>query len=90
MRLCASCPQWRSTRSFVVDIGAVGGHRRQARRGGFDTKREALEELGHLQEPVRTSTFVEPSGQLVVDLHGWLDGLPATGMEQSTVGACIS
>ncbi len=87
-RSCTSCPQSRSTWSFVVDIGAVGGRRRQVRRGGFDTKREAVDEMGRLQESVRTSTYVEPSGQLVAGyLQGWLNGLPATGLEQSTVAA---
>ncbi len=44
--------------------------------------------MGHLQEAVRTSRYVEPSRQLLGDyLHEWLDGLPATGLEQSTVGA---
>ena len=44
--------------------------------------------MGRLQESVRTSTYVEPSGQLVAGyLQGWLLGLPATGLEQSTVGA---
>jgi hypothetical protein len=71
-----------------VDIGPAGGPRRQVTRGGFDTKREALEELGRLQESVRTSTYVEPPKRLLADyLQGWLNGLPATGLEQSTVGA---
>lgn len=87
-RGCLRCRGSRVTWSFVVDIGPKGGPRRQLSRGGFATKREAIEEMGRLQESIRTRTYVEPSRQTLAGyLSEWLKTLPATGLEQSTIGA---
>jgi hypothetical protein len=46
-----------------------------------------MEAMGRLQESVRTRTYVEPSKQTLASyLSEWLDTLPATGLERSTIG----
>lgn len=71
---------------FIVDLGpGAGGKRRQARRRGFPTKREAQEELDRLRVSVRDNAYVAPKrqtlGAFLVD-----DWLPAvrTRLEDST------
>ncbi len=62
---------------FVVDVGVgPNGRRRQAKRRGFKTKREAQESLDRLRVGHHDSTYVAPSHQT---LRGFLvdDWLPA-------------
>ena len=74
---------------FVVD-GGVGpdGERRQVRRKGFSTKKEAQEALDAIRGKARTNSYVAPAKLTVKEyLTGWLDGLPTLALPRSTVTA---
>ena len=43
---------------FVVDVPGPGGNRKQVRRRGFATKKEAQEELTRLRGDLQRGTFV--------------------------------
>jgi integrase len=75
----------RGTWYFVVDLPTAEG-RRQVKRRGFATKRDATAALDELRGNVREGTFVEPS-KLSLDayLWSWLDGLAAKGRRASTI-----
>ena len=75
------------TWGFVVDLGAgPDGDRRQARRRGFATKREALEALDRLRISARDQTYIEPHRiSLAAYLDGWCAALPTSGRSPSTV-----
>ena len=71
---------------FVVDVPGPGGNRKQVRRRGFGTKKEAQEELTRLRGDVQRGTFVTRTKMTLGEyLHTWLDGLPAAGRRPSTV-----
>jgi integrase len=72
---------------FVVDADpGPDGERRQVRRKGFRTKREAQEALDKVRGQARTASYVPPAKMTVkAYLTGWLAGLPATGLRPSTV-----
>lgn len=72
---------------FVVDLGpGPDGGRRQARRRGFATKREAQEAMDRLRTSAREGTFVEPTKLSVTAyLDAWLEGLPTAGRRPATV-----
>jgi integrase len=75
------------TWSFVTNVvpGPVGA-RRQARKRGFATKKEAQEALDELRTGVRKGTYVPASHQsLSAYLDGWLEGLPTSGLRPSTI-----
>jgi integrase len=60
---------------FIVDIGTgTDGRRRQAKRRGFSTKREAQEALDDLRKSLRTATYVPPKRQTVKEFleDDWL------------------
>lgn len=63
---------------FVCDVGVgLDGRRKQARRGGFPTKRAAQEALNKLRREVDTRSFVPPAQQTFREyLDRWLEGLP--------------
>ena len=70
---------------FVVDIGpgpdrnGIWRARRQAKRRGFPTKREAQEALDDLRVDVRRGTHVSLSSETFeMWLDGWLDGKSLT------------
>ena len=70
---------------FVVDLPS-GEKRRQVRRRGFRTKRDALEALDELRGSVKAGTFVEPSKTTLGEyLSLWLDGLTVTGKRATTI-----
>ena len=63
---------------FTVDVGPdpETGNRRQARRKGFRTKKEAQEALDKLRRSVTTQTFVAPAKLTFGEyLDEWLGGL---------------
>jgi integrase len=71
---------------FIVDIGTGSdGHRRQAKRRGFATKKAAQTEMDRLRHTVATQTYVAPKrqtlGEYLTD-----DWLPAAkvNLEEST------
>ncbi|MEK7424558.1 MAG: site-specific integrase [Actinomycetota bacterium] len=71
--------------SFVVDLSPAGSpQRRQVRRRGFKTKRDAIEKLQELQHDMRMGAFVEPSKQTLGSfLTEWLETIRST-VRQST------
>jgi integrase len=75
------------TWAFVCDLGpGPNGKRRQARRRGFKTKREAQEALDRLRVSARDGTFVEPSKiTLAAWLERWCDGLATLGRAPGTI-----
>ena len=50
---------------FVVDITQPGGERRQTRRRGYATRREAQRELTRVLTSVDNRAYVEPKRQTV-------------------------
>lgn len=71
---------------FIVDIAPIGGARKQVRRRGFRTKREAQAELTRALHSLGEGTFVEPSRLTVQEwLETWLAGLRVVGLEDSTI-----
>ncbi len=71
---------------FVVDVPGPSGSRKQVRRRGFATKKEAQEELTRLRGDVQRGTFVTRTKMTLGEyLRTWLDGLPAAGRRPSTV-----
>ena len=72
---------------FIVDIGRdENGRRKQAKRRGFATKKEAQEELDKVRRSVSTSSYVAPARMSLREyLDAWLAGLPAHGLRPSTV-----
>ncbi|MDQ3640424.1 MAG: site-specific integrase [Actinomycetota bacterium] len=86
------------TWGFVVDLGAgPEGKRRQARRRGFATKREAQEAFDRLKVAARDGVVVEPS-KLTVATYllgtpepnpspGWIDSLVVSGRAPATVAS---
>jgi integrase len=73
---------------FVVDGGRdpETGRRRQAKRRGFATKRDAQEELDKIRGKRRTASYVPPARTTLAEYAAkWLAGLPAQGRRPSTV-----
>jgi integrase len=74
------------TWSLVVDTAPTGTVRRQIRRRGFRTKREAQAELNRLLHSLDEGAFVKPDRITVAEyLQAWLDGLEVAGHRPSTV-----
>jgi integrase len=67
---------------FIVDLGkGPNGKRRQARRRGFATKAQALEELTKVRRNVTTQTYVAPAKQTFSEyVEKWIKGLPTAGL----------
>jgi integrase len=72
---------------FVVDVAHAGStKRRQVRRRGFATQKQAQEALDELVGNVRTGTHVEPARIALGDyLRMWLDGLASKGRRPTTI-----
>lgn len=71
---------------FIVDVGiAADGRRRQARRRGFATKREAQAELDRLRNDVATASYAPPKRQTVAQylVDDWLPAA-RVNLEEST------
>lgn len=67
-RRCEECGSTSFSWYFTVDIGSdASGRRRQRRRGGFDTKKEAERALREVLVKVDRDSFVEPSDMTVQD-----------------------
>jgi integrase len=73
---------------FVVDVGVDGaGKRRQARRRGFRTRKEAQAEYDRLKHAVNTSAYVAPVRQTVGEyLAEWFPAIEHT-IEPSTLSS---
>lgn len=75
------------TWSFVVDVPG-GGKRRQIRRRGFATRREAQSTLNEVLADLQRSTFVERASVTVREyLTDWMDGLASTGRGVAAVSS---
>jgi hypothetical protein len=74
---------------FVLDIPpGPDGRRRQARRRGFVTKREAQAALDELRINARTGNVVQPSKlSLAAYLDGWLGGMEVAGRAAGTLAS---
>jgi len=62
---------------FVIDVGIdkMTGKRKQKRKRGFNTKREAEEVLTKLKNELLQGTYIEPSQQFYCDyFNEWMDG----------------
>lgn len=71
---------------FVVDVAPLGAPRRQIRRRGFRTKREAQAELTKLNGSLDAGTFTEPTKITVAEWFGvWLAGLEVQGLSPTTI-----
>ena len=74
--------------SFVVDLPSSGHRRRQVRRRGFNTRRDAQAALTELIGDVQRGGFVKLDRVTVGDyLRGWMEALPMTGRKESTVSS---
>lgn len=76
---------------FVVDLGRdpATGKRRQVRRSGFNTKREAEDELRHLQNEAEKGTIIKKRQAAVTFekfAQDWLEWYATTaGVKESTI-----
>jgi integrase len=76
------------TWGFVVDIAPLGAPRRQVRRRGFRTKREAQAELTKLLHGLGEGTFVAPDRLTVAEyMESWLAGLQVAGKRATTISS---
>lgn len=83
------------TWSLVVDTAPAGTVRRQIRRRGFRTKREAQAELNRLLHSLDEGAFVKPDRITVAEyLQAWLDAWRWRGIvrppSSRTGGTCGS
>jgi integrase len=60
---------------YVLELGKVNGKRRQKKKRGFKTKKEAQNALIEAEHTLlKNGTYIEPSKMLYKDyLHSWLD-----------------
>ena len=76
------------TWSFTVDVSPVGAARRQVRRRGFDTRREAQAELNRLLADLDSGKYVHRTRtSLGKYLSGWMDALGTSGRAESTISS---
>jgi integrase len=70
----------------VIDANRPGQPRRQIRRRGFATKRDALDALDLVREELRGRRYVAPSRQTLGEwLERWLDDREVEGLKPSTI-----
>lgn len=73
--------------SFVVDLPS-SAQRRQVRRRGFATRREAQDALVSLLAEMQQGALVKPGRMTVGEyLTGWMEALSVTGRKESTVSS---
>ena len=76
------------TWSLVVDVPAGADRRRQLRRRGFTTRREAQAALVDLLATLQRGTFVRPEKvRLGEYLAAWMDSLETSGRSPATVSS---
>lgn len=75
-----------STWCFVVDVGRSANRRRQVRKRGFRTKRDAQAALNDALAHLQHGTFVRPRRVTLGEyLDGWLAGLETAGRRPTTI-----
>lgn len=73
---------------FVVDLPAADDKRRQVRRRGFVTRREAQSALTGLLASLQQGTFVKRERMTVGEyLTDWMESLPSSGRGVATVSS---
>lgn len=73
--------------SFVVDLPS-SSQRRQVRRRGFATRKEAQVALISLQAEMQRGEFVKPGRMTLGEyLTDWMETLPVSGRKESTVSS---
>lgn len=73
---------------FVVDLPAGDDKRRQVRRRGFATRRDAQAVLTELLGSLQRGTFVKRDHVTVAEyLADWMEGLPASGRGVATISS---
>lgn len=79
-RSCESCGTDRFTWAYTVDVGHVGGKRRQRSKSGFVTKAATSTALASIQISVSKGTYVESSRQTVAGFltDEWLPAIAST------------
>lgn len=74
------------TYGFVIDIALPGAPRRQERKGGFATEREAIAALTEARFRIQNGDHVQRSRLLLGEwMSDWRDKLPYAGLRRSTV-----
>lgn len=74
--------------SFVVDVSPLGAPRKQVRRRGFKTKREAQQALTEVLHTLGAGTFVQPSELTVARfVADWLESLEVAGRAPATIAS---
>jgi integrase len=73
---------------FRVDVAPAGAPRKQVRRRGFRTKRDAQTALNEVLHDVGKGTFVATDRVTVADyLDDWVNSLPTRGLRPRTVAS---
>lgn len=73
---------------FVVDLPATADKRRQVRRRGFATRREAQTALTEVLASLQHGTFVKRERMMVGEfLADWMEALPSSGRGVATVSS---
>ncbi|MBW3576053.1 MAG: Arm DNA-binding domain-containing protein [Actinobacteria bacterium] len=71
-----------------VDVAPAGAPRKQIRRRGFRTKRDAQAALNELLHDLGKGTFVATDRITVAEyMEGWVDALPTQGLRPRTVAS---
>ncbi len=77
-KCCPRCGGDKWSWAYVVDVNPSGAKRKQVRRGGFATKKEALAALQELQVDTHRQGYMEPSRMTVADYVAlWLPAYKA-------------
>lgn len=75
-----------SSWGYRAEISRPGEPRRQIRKSGFRTQKEAQRALNELLHSQDTGTFVAPTAITLGEyLHDWLESLPARGLRPKTL-----
>ncbi len=79
-RRCPGCGSDRYSWGYVVDVGAVGGKRKQRTKSGFKTKAEAVAALAEVQAAVARGQHVEPDKVTLTQFleSEWLPAIETT------------
>ncbi|MGH9248815.1 MAG: tyrosine-type recombinase/integrase, partial [Acidimicrobiales bacterium] len=87
-----SCPKLSNPRhgswSFVTDVPDMDGKRHQVKRGGYPTRKAALDAMGELADRARSGRRLQRrTGRLTLGeyLQDWITGKQADGLRPKTV-----
>lgn len=86
-RRCARCSSDQYTWAFIVDVGrSAAGGRKQRRRQGFTTRREAERALRELLHKLDTQRYVTPDGSTLANFveDEWLPAVRPPNLRAAT------